>query len=337
VQSFVTSACTNNQYVDNTIITRPATLVSQYQGQLNGAFTAGTNAGNCSIYFNYGTTYGLGKTTNSQYVNQYTGVNYFSAGLYNLAPRTTYYYQSVANCGGSISYGNIMSFTTPGTAVKYTYVSKPVTKVIQKEVVCNCNTNTDTTAGAATAAQYMDLVVERLESGATIGGTATYRAIYKNVSSSTLEDVVVRVILPEELTVRSSDVGEFTVGGRSVVLSLPMLRALEEGRINIVTDVATGLTPGKQLVVNAYANYSVANLLRNGAMFQDEVTAYVLSLLVSGSEVSANTGNGGLVSTTNTGLFGGNFFEWIILIALVLLFILALSYIFGAAKRRNNN
>jgi uncharacterized repeat protein (TIGR01451 family) len=220
-----------------------------------------TNAGNCSIYFNYGTTYGLGKTTNSQYVNQYTGVNYFSAGLYNLAPRTTYYYQSVANCGGSISYGNIMSFTTPGTAVKYTYVSKPVTKVIQKEVVCNCNTNTDTTAGAATAAQYMDLVVERLESGATIGGTATYRAIYKNVSSSTLEDVVVRVILPEELTVRSSDVGEFTVGGRSVVLSLPMLRALEEGRINIVTDVATGLTPGKQLVVNAYANYSVANLL----------------------------------------------------------------------------
>lgn len=340
-QSFVTTACSNNTYVTDTVATRPATLVSQYQGQLNGSFIAGNTYSNntCGAYFEYGTSYSLGNRTNSQTVYRNNGVNNVSAGVYNLTPGTRYYFREVVNCGGNIQYGNILSFVTPSKTIKYTYVSKPVTVVKTTPVVCNCNnvdsstTNTSTTVGANT--QYMDLVVERLEASAVIGENANYRVIYKNISSTTLQDVVVRVILPEELSIVSADRGEYQVGGSSLVLNLGTLRSLEEGRIAITTEVKEGLAPNKQIIVNAYSNFSIPNLVRNGSFYQDEVSAYVLSLLTDGSSV--NTNGNSVTKTTTTNSLSQNFIEWIILLGLVLLFILALAYIFGAAKRRNNN
>jgi hypothetical protein len=336
--SFVTSACQQTVVTSGTVITRPATAVGTNYGQLNGSYIYGTNNSSCSAYFQYGTNYNLVNSTNPQSLfNSYT-TNSFSQAVYGLSSNTTYYYRAVSNCADGIKYGSIMSFRTGSTYVKPAkpvYVNKPITVVVKSPVICNCDstTNSNTTNGGATVATtYMDLVVERLEAGATIGGNANYRITYKNVASTTLQDVAIRVIFPEELTIVSSDRGDYTVGKNTLTLSIPQLISLEEGRISVNTKVSDKGVSGNQVVVNAYANYTVPSIVRNGAMFKDEVTAYVLSVLTTGGVT-----NGGTTTSGNTTLFGGNFFEWLIMLVLVLGFILAMVYLFTASKRRNQN
>jgi hypothetical protein len=144
--------------------------------------------------------------------------------------------------------------------------------------------------------------------------------------------VAIRVIFPEELTIVSSDRGDYTVGGNTLTLSIPQLISLEEGRISVNTKVSGKGVSGNQVVINAYANYTVPSIVRNGAMFKDEVTAYVLSVLTTGGVT-----NNGTTTSGNNSLFGGNFFEWLIMLVLVLGFILAMVYLFTASKRRNQN
>jgi hypothetical protein len=338
--SFVTSACQTGYTVNGTTVTRPATAVGQNYGQLNGAYVYGngTNTNSCSAYFQYGTNYNLVNTTNPQSLYNNYAVNNFSQALYGLSLNTTYYYRAVTNCGGYVQYGNVMSFHTAGYTVKPVYVKKPVTTVVKSPVICSCNNvsagDTNSSNGGVVANDiYMDLVVERLEAGAPVGGQATYRVTYKNVASTTLTDVALRVILPSELSMVSADKGSFTAGGSSLTFGVSQLAPLEEGRVTIVTRVADSATLNNQISVNAYANYSVPTIVKNGAVFKDEVTAYVLSVVTNGT-----TGNNGNVTTTSAdSIFGQNTLEWIILLALILGFIAAMMYLFSASKRRNNN
>jgi Domain of unknown function DUF11 len=337
ILSFVTSACQNNNVTDSTVLTRSATLVYQNGAQLNGAFVYGTNSNNCSASFEYGTNYSLGNRTASQSLYNNSGVNYYSSAVSGLTPNTRYYYRAVSNCNGVVKYGAILSFVTSGY-VKHTtktvYKPRPITKVVTAPTLCNCDTNNVSSEGVAIAnVQYMDLLVERMESSAMIGGNAGYRAVYKNTSSTTLQDVVIRVILPEELSIVSADRGDYTVGGQTLTYAISQLSKLEEGRLSITTKVKSNATAGNQIVVNAYANYSVPAIVKNGQLFKDEVTAYVLSVLTDGSS-TVNSGNN---TNNNTSMFGSNFWQWIVLLGLVLLFIISIVYLFTASKRRQTN
>ena len=329
-QSFVTSACNNVVNNTNTVITRPATSISQYQAQLNGAFITGSiNYNSCSSYFQYGTNYNLNQSATAQNLYNNTTTNYFSQAVYNLNQGTRYYYRAVVNCGGIIEYGNILSFATPNNYVKYTYVKKPITQVI-KTPVCNCPADNNTNVPTINA-EYMNLIIEKLESNTVAGGTASYRVVYKNISTTTLQNVAIRIMLPTELTVKTADTGDFQIGGSSVVVSISSLRALEEGRVNVVADVSGDAAINKQVVINAYSNYSVPSIIKNGSVYQDEITAYTLSLITDGNKLVNNNPKD---TKNSNSLFSNNFFEWLVLIGLVFLFILALSYIFTASKRR---
>ncbi len=74
---------------------------------LNGAVES--TLGVTNVYFEYGTTEALGKVTPQAKLSL---IGSFSSTITGLAPKTTYYYRSVARIDGVLNYGEITSFTT---------------------------------------------------------------------------------------------------------------------------------------------------------------------------------------------------------------------------------
>ncbi len=89
------------------VVTNPPTQVTNTTAVLNGALNSKTPA--TVVYFEYGTTPTLGKTTQS--VNQ-SLVSTFIAKINGLSGGTTYFYRADAKINGVLSYGDIISFNT---------------------------------------------------------------------------------------------------------------------------------------------------------------------------------------------------------------------------------
>ncbi|HAE36637.1 MAG: hypothetical protein UR85_C0004G0025 [Candidatus Nomurabacteria bacterium GW2011_GWF2_35_66] len=86
--------------------TTNASSITNKSAVLNGSLE---NATSNNIYFEYGTTETLGKVTPKTTPSL---VGSFSSNLNLLTPKTTYYYRSVANINGLLSFGEIMTFDT---------------------------------------------------------------------------------------------------------------------------------------------------------------------------------------------------------------------------------
>ena len=89
-----------------TIKTSDASSVKTTSAILNGSLEGATSS---NIYFEYGTTNSLGKTTTKVIPSL---VGNFAYNLTSLTPKTTYFFRAAASVGGTIVYGDIMSFST---------------------------------------------------------------------------------------------------------------------------------------------------------------------------------------------------------------------------------
>lgn len=325
--SFVTPNCYVAPVVyENLVITRLATKVGAKSAQLNGSFV--NNSGNinsCVAFFDYGTNYNLSKRTAGQNLYASYTTNYFSQGVYGLAPNTTYYYRAGVTCLDGTKFGNVYKFTTgyvyTVVAKKkiYTQVEKPV-NIVTDNGKCNCD-----------IPEYMSINIEALEGEATIGKIANYRIFFKNVSESPINNVVVRVVLPEELTILSADKGQFTKDGKTLTLAIPMLQSLQEGYINISTNVNSKLEVGRKIVVNVYADYTTPTLKKSGNINKGEVTAYTISVAGNGTSIVNNNSNNFGNSSWNW--MPQNWLEWLIFAVVFLIFLSALRYLFSAFSK----
>ncbi len=88
------------------LITSAATAITATSAVLNGSIE-GTTSNN--IYFEYGTTETLGKTTAKVIPSLVGGLG---ANISALTPKTKYFYRVAANINGIINFGEIMSFST---------------------------------------------------------------------------------------------------------------------------------------------------------------------------------------------------------------------------------
>lgn len=330
--SFVTPACYNPVVYENYTITRLATKVGAKSAQLNGSFI--NNSGNissCAAFFDYGTSASnLSKRTAAQRLYSNYTTNYFSQGAFGLAPNTTYYYRAGVTCNDGTKWGNIYSFRTGNTYVvvnkkKVDYIPPIPVTIVADNDDCNCE-----------IPEYMTITIDAMEGEATIGKTANYRINFKNVSESAINNVVVRVVLPDELTLAGADKGQFTKGGKTLILTIPMLRALEEGSIIVSTNVLGGAKVGQQIVVNAYADYTTPTLKKSGTLNKGEVTAYTISVAGNGTAMNPNQNNGGINtgnninSTAYPDWMPQNLLEWLLFILVIGIFFTALRYIFTA-------
>jgi hypothetical protein len=84
----------------------PASGISNLSAVLNGSIEGATSN---NIYFEYGTDQALGKVTPKVIPSL---VGNFAFRILALTPKTTYYFRTVANVNGALTFGEIISFNT---------------------------------------------------------------------------------------------------------------------------------------------------------------------------------------------------------------------------------
>lgn len=89
------------------VTTNTPTQITNNSVIFNGR--TGSMTGVSGVYFEYGTTQSLGKTT--QNIKQ-SLVGTFSISIAGLTPSTMYFYRAVAKINGVVEYGDIVSFST---------------------------------------------------------------------------------------------------------------------------------------------------------------------------------------------------------------------------------
>ncbi|MDI6717569.1 MAG: fibronectin type III domain-containing protein [Patescibacteria group bacterium] len=124
IMNFMTGTGYNYNYYSSgygggaTVTTYNATSIGSNFATLNASVSS--NYSGTTVWFEYGTNTSLGYTTGYQNIGTGTGVN-LTASLSNLQSNTTYYYRAATQNYTGTSYGNIVSFTTPGYGSGYNY------------------------------------------------------------------------------------------------------------------------------------------------------------------------------------------------------------------------
>ncbi|MEK7612212.1 MAG: hypothetical protein AAB407_02635 [Patescibacteria group bacterium] len=95
-----------------TVITKPATNVSQTSATLNASVNP--EGKNTDVWFEWGTSQSLGNATNQQSAGSGSSFVNVSKSINNLSPNTTYYFRAVGASNVGASEGTILSFTTQG-------------------------------------------------------------------------------------------------------------------------------------------------------------------------------------------------------------------------------
>lgn len=236
-------------------VTTVATLVGQNSAQLNGlAILNSTGTG--TTWFEWGATTSLGNRTTSQNVYQSTSVQ-VSDGVINLLPNTRYYYRiAVSNQYGTV-YGSTVPFVTAQRTT--TVVTTPSPQPVRTVVV------------ARSAPSLLELRIESVYANMCVNGDLEYRVYYRNISSQTLENTVLRVTLPKELTYIQANRGKFEIIDRTLTIDLGEVRAGEQGEVTLRARVNREAVVGNLAVATATVVYT--NTISRG---QEDAIAYSL-------------------------------------------------------------
>jgi hypothetical protein len=160
-----------------------------------------------------------------------------SQAILGLTPNTNYYYQAVVrNCAGT-SVGTVRSFTTSNDTVRDNVIIRTVT---------NTTTNTGTGAGS-----FIKLMITNNREMVRSTKETTYDVAWENVSGRDLENLVLEVNFPTQVTVIDTDHGSIKRDAHSVVYKIGDLAKKEKGDMSIVIDAAGNLRDGDPVVAQA--------------------------------------------------------------------------------------
>lgn len=288
-----------NSIVQNTrpqAITTVATILGSTSARLNGIAVPNSTY-NTTSWFQWGTNSSLNFRTNAQAVNSNSST-YYSEPISGLVPGGVYYYRAVVQNQNGIAYGDIVRFQTQKTTVVVNPPTKVITKVItQKDVVV-----------AKSTASLLELRVENVYDRMCVGGEMDYTVSYKNISSQTLQNAVLRITHPKELTFINSSRGDYEVVDRTVTIALGDIPAGGAGTVQVRARVNTNAVIGNLAVTTATVVYT--NTITRA---QEDAIAY--SLITVSNDCPSNLGANafGIASFFPTTLLG-----WLILILVIL-------------------
>lgn len=317
----------------NNVVTSLATQVTNVSGRCNGIGLI-ANGAQSTGWFEYGETVSLGRETAKASIGT-SATAPFSNLLTNLKPNTRYYCRAVMQNQYGIVKGEIVGFTTKGTATTYVQpVAKKVTTTKKaapvKKTIVTCTDGTTSWVKNETSASLLSqgeklvaLNVEKTEGDYSVSGTVTYKISYKNATDSSLTGVVLAVVFPQEVEVVSATAGTYDSTTRTLTLNQDTLRAYDEGTITVKGKITNTASIGKSIVTTAYIVYTVPT-----TKVQDEVTAYVVGSITPEVTKTSDTGAKKVYGNNleDRGFLPASLVEWLALIAILfIIFILGRS------------
>ncbi len=230
-------------------ITTVASVLGGYSAQLNGIAVPNTSYGSTNAWFEYGNTSSLGNRTNAQVVNSYGSYPY-SDTISGLVPGATYYYRAVVQNQGGLAYGSVVSFRTTANTTTYT----PPTRVIVQSQTVTRSANTGLVAKSQPS--LFKLEVDSNFDHMCIGGDVDYTVNYQNISTQVLQNSVLRITFPGELTYETSSRGDYDVTDRTLTIALGDVQPGEQGSVTVHAQVNNQAVQGKLAVITATMVYT---------------------------------------------------------------------------------
>ena len=277
-------------------MTTPATLITTGSAQLNSLIlTEGDDDTN--TWFEWGPTTGLGNRTREIDIGTQTSVRNAST-ITGLVPGIVYYFRAVAENSEWRNNGTILSFVTGSVAGVATQA--PVTVVRNTTTVVNRSTGTDS---------LVSLSIDGGSEFITSNENRQYDVTWKNISSQTLKNVVLQVVVPASMKIQTTDKGSISQDEKTLTYDIDTLSPNEDGELAFLASTGLILTDGELVVIVANLVYTDASDAQGDALAYFTHTAYT-----AGSVLGANVFGAGFLPDS---LFG-----WLLLIVLILLLLL---------------
>ncbi len=290
-----------NQVVINTqpqAITTVATILGQSSARLNGIAVPNSSY-STTAWFEWGTSGSLGYRTNTQSVNNNTST-YISDSISGLTAGTVYYYRTVVQNQNGTAYGDVVRFQTQGTTVVVNPPTRVITKVVtQRDVVV-----------AKSAPSLLELRIENIYDRMCVGGEMDYTVTYRNISGQTLQNAVLRITHPKELTFINSSRGDYEVVDRTVTIALGDIPAGGTGTVQVRARMNNTAVVGNLAVTTATVVYT--NTISRA---QEDAIAYSL---VTVANDCPSTNNLGASAFGIASFFPSSLLGWLLLILVIL-------------------
>lgn len=296
------------------VITTVATNVNQTSAQVNGLMT-GSISGYSTYYFEYGTSINLGMRTASRPVPIIvSGAPVTSAQLsetvFNLNPKTIYYFRAVGETPTGPVYGSIEVFQTPGNIVIGGGGGTIIKYVEGKTVI-----------GSESPVM---LRIENKYQYVGIGDIMDYVIFYKNISNQTLKSPMLQVYIPQGITVLNASRGTYSVEDMKLTVPLETLYPDQEGVVYIQARVDSLNINLAQIVTTAVLVWTTPNNA------QENVMAYVLN------NPRLNNNNLLGASAGSVGILGIGLVGWLFIILFILLLILLTTSYYRPINRTHS-
>jgi len=291
IRSFVTSGY-GGYGQQPTVITDPATIVTQNSALLNGRVNP--NGGVTTAWFEYGPSTGLGLSTIHQPMGSGNTLTNFASAVGGLLSNTTYYFRAVAQNQYGTIYGSILNFTTSGIIIV-----PPVTPVNpQPPVVIRTGGE-----GLSCVILVPALNVSALQAGEEF----TYTVTYRNGCSYPLNNAFLKVILPTETEFLSTNYPFFNMDANGISYSLGAIPSGFQSAISIQGRVLNSARRGDTLIFSSVLNFNDYD-----DRFQS-VSAYLTAVVASGKTLTAT------VLDAFSNLFGNWLFDLLLILFILFL------------------
>lgn len=243
--SFTTDGDNGNgssDFGDGSILTTDASSVTTTSAVINGVVT--NDSGSQTVWFEYGPTTSLGFTTSSRVVSAHQSI--VSTTISGLIPGHAYFFRLVSNNG---DHGDYKAFVTSGASA----VSHGGTTTIHSTgsgqannnnsgsnsndgVDENSNSNDNTGEVVFETIQYLNIGLVSSVKEIRPGETASFAAIYENVSDKDLKNIVMTIDFPAGMT--PSDIGPAkALSAQKIEVTIPSLPAFTKGSITLAATV----------------------------------------------------------------------------------------------------
>ncbi len=304
-----------NQVVTNTqpqAITTVASAVTQNSARLNGIAVPNSTY-STTAWFEWGTSGSLGSRTNAQSVNTNSST-YYSSPISGLVSGGAYYYRAVVQNQNGTAYGDVVRFQT--TQISVVTPPRVITQIVRVP--------TTSVVTANSAPSLLELRVENVYDRMCIGGDMDYTVTYRNISGQTLQNAVLRITHPKELTFINSSRGNYEVVDRTVTISLGDIPAGAQGTVQVRARVNSEAIMGNLAVTTATVVYT--NTITRA---QEDAIAYSLITVSNDCPNVLGASAFGIGSFFPTTLVG-----WLLLILIILALIVITRQIYRKREQQ---